>query len=63
MVLPGLDGSLRQVATMVVWGGELESHVGVTNFCALGIQDFVIQNLMFWYYALKFHLSECSPTG
>ena len=23
---------------MVVWGDELESHVGVTNFCVVGIQ-------------------------
>ena len=63
MVLPGLDGSLRQVAAMVVWGDELENHVGVTNLCAVGIQDFVIQNLVFWDDALKFISSECSPTG
>ena len=48
MVLPGLDGSLRQVAAMVVWGDELEIHVSVTNFCAVGIRYFVIQNLVFW---------------
>ena len=63
MVLPGLDGPLRQVAAMVVWGDELEGHVGVTNFCVVGIQDFVIQDLVFWDDALNFHLSECSPTG
>ena len=58
MVLPGLDGSLRQVAAMVVWGDELESHVSVTNLCALGIRDFVIHNLVFWDDALKFHLKR-----
>ena len=47
MVLPVLDGLFRQVAAMVVSGYELESHVGVTNFCAVGIRDFVIQNFMF----------------
>ena len=62
-ILPGLDGSLRQVAAMVVWGDKLESHVSVTNFCAVGIRDFVIQNLVFWDDALKFHSSECSLTG
>ena len=63
MVLPGLDGSLRQVAAMVVWGDELESHVGVTNFCSVGRRDFVIQNLVFWDDALKFHSGECPTTG
>ena len=50
-------------AAMVVWGNKLESHVGVTNFCAVGIRDFVIQNLVFWDDALKVHSSECSPAG
>ena len=63
MVLLGLDGSLRQVAAMVIWGDELESYVGVTNFCAVGIRDFFIQNLVFWDDALKFHSSKCSSLG
>ena len=63
MVLPGLDGSFRQVSAMVVWGDKLESYVSVTNFCAVGILDFVIQNLVFWDDALKFHSSKCSPMG
>ena len=63
MVRPGLDVSLRQVAAMVVWGDELEGHVGVMNVCAVGIRDFVIQNLVFWDDALKFHSSECSLPG
>ena len=45
MVLLGLDGSLRQVAAMVIWGDELESYVGVTNFCAVGIRDFFYPEL------------------
>ena len=48
---------------MVVWGDELESHVGVTNLCAVGIQDFFIHNLVFWDDSLKFHLSEPSKPG
>ena len=63
MVLSGLDVSLRQVAAIVVWGDELEIHVGVTNFCAVGIRDSVIQNLAFWDDALKFHSSKCLPLG
>ena len=47
MVLPGLYSPLHQVAAVVVRWDELEIHVCVTNFGAVGGQEFVVEHLVF----------------
>ena len=63
MVFPGLNGFFGDVATVIVWSNELESHVGGFDLVSVYGRDFVVEDLVFWGDALVLHTSECASTG
>ena len=63
VVLPGLDSLLRKIAEVVVRWDESGSHVCVTNFVAVGGQEFVVEHLVFRNDALQFHAGKGPATG
>ena len=58
VIFPGLDGFLCKVATVIVWGYKLESHVGGLDFVSVERRYFVVEDLMIWLDALVFHPCE-----
>ena len=63
MVFPGLDGFFGDVATVIVWRNELESHVGGFDIISIEVVYFVVEDLVFWDDALVLHKSECALMG
>ena len=49
--------------TVIVWRNELESHVGGFDLVSVEGRDFVVEDLVFWDYALVLHTSEYASTG
>ena len=62
MIFLGLDYSFGKVAAVIVCRHELKRHVGGLNFGTIENQDFVVEDLVFWFDALVFHACEGTTT-
>ena len=47
---------------MIIWQHKLESHVGFHDLLSICLQDFIVEDLMFWFNTLMFHAREGTVT-
>ena len=57
-----MDGFFGNVATVIVWRNNLESHVGGFDLVLAEGRYFVVEELVFWDDTLVLHTSECAST-
>ena len=63
VVLPRLEGLLRDVAAMVIWGHKLVCHVCLPDLVPVRRRDLVVEDLMGGDDALESHAGEALAAG